>query len=126
MPSPDSAPSAASNGLQIANVVMNGLMTLLTTYLLFVSQKTHNNVESVQAVQQQAAETTQTVKNELDRKAEKDSWRAKEDAQTTAINLWSIWTYLDHVANESGLPKDKEKADQARKVYDNFIKQNPQ
>lgn len=47
---------------------------------------------------------------------------AKEKASITqGIQLYSSWKYLDDLAQYTGSPKDKQKAVEAKKLYDEYI-----
>lgn len=47
--------------------------------------------------------------------------KAKDDAKATKVQLWNAWKQLEWIAEESGKQKDKDKAAEAKVVYDQWI-----
>lgn len=115
-PKPDSALE------RWADKIMRWLTPILLAYIATLATGNHNRgeeiekkVETVKASQEEAVVKTAEVKVALDT-------RAVEDLEVTRTKLYGNWKALDWIAES---PEDKKKADEAKKVYEDFQKKHP-
>lgn len=94
----------------------------LMLYIATVSASNHSKMQDVEAQQKEvivrqetAATKAEVVKQVLETKIE-------DDSEQRGIQLYSTWKYLEDVASASMQRKDKEKADEARKLYERHLK----
>lgn len=102
---------------QFARDFLTVLQVVALAYVANVGSRNHGKIEQVETRQVEQVETAESVKATLERKA------AAERAALEA-NLRASWKYLDSVAYESELPKDKEAAAAAKRAYEEFKAKN--
>lgn len=103
--------------VQIAQMILNFLTLMLTLYITSQANKNEDKIQEVQQVQKENTARQEEVKQTLEVKA-------THDAQATEIQMWSTWKYLQSIADESGSPADRNKALEAKKMYDEFRQKN--
>lgn len=116
--------------VQITTLILNWLQNLVVfavvPYLAYIGNANHDKVQKIEEGQVQTRATAADVQKKLDLQIATESAKSKEQAQATAVNLWSNWKYLDSFAQIPGAPqRDKDKAAEAKRVYDEFVKNNP-
>lgn len=96
--------------------------TLFSSFAGFIyAIRNNEKIEEVQVVQTENKATAQEVKTTLEvaTKKQEKSLESLEDA--IGPNLWASWKYAEDTWKESGLVRDKEKADEAKAKYDSHI-----
>lgn len=116
-PSPTSSHWGVAFADRLIDRAFKFAATFALAYLAYLGNKGVTKTEQVQTQQAQQVETAESVKAALDRKV------ATERAALEA-NLRASWKYLDSVAYESELPKDKEAAAAAKRAYEEFKAKN--
>lgn len=107
---------------QIVRDIIQFLTVGLTMYVASVSASNHSKMKDVEEQQKEvivrqesAATKAEVVKHVLETKLE-------DDSEQRGIQLYSTWKYLEDVATASGGRKDREKADEARRLYERHLK----
>lgn len=126
---PESPPSpspvaqvAAHPAVTIAQMLFQFLTMVVVMYTANLGNRNHDKIERVESRQEQAADQaadainqTKAVKKAVERKSETDT-------EATAIQLWSAWKYLESVYEASGKEDDRAKAEEAKLVYDDYMR----
>jgi len=127
-PAPPPVALAATTGQIIRDIAL-GLIGLATVYISYLGTQNHTKIESVQAVQQEAVEAatevkqkTAEVKKDLDTTRAALKSKSEDDMERDRILLYGNWKYLSENAVTT---KDKEKAADAKDLFDAFEKKHP-
>ena len=101
---------------------------LITIWILIQSTKNNTDVQqvnrNVEVVDNKVEQKATEIVTKQDTAATKITEKAEVDAKAMGVQLYSTWKYLQDVATDSGNPKDKEEADKARKLYEEFIRKH--
>lgn len=94
---------------------------ILLAYIAVLGTRNTIKVDSVEAKQVEAAETSQARSDSADAKAAAAEAKARDDAKATATNLYGTWKYLDGVAVSA---EEVAKALDAKRTYEEFVRKN--
>lgn len=109
--------------------IMRFVGPLALAYIATLATNNHNRgeeiekkVETVAVAAQTAADKTTEVKEASEKRDEKVAQKLADDTEVSRILLYGNWKYLDENAITT---KDKEKASDAKMLYDAFEKKHP-
>ena len=115
--------------LEITKVVAPLVAAGLALYAARNTDRTHAAVGGITAEVQQTAATAQTIRKDAsaaahDAKTARTAVerRARENDQERGPQLYSTWVYLADVAAKSNDPRDAANAAEAKRVYDEYLK----
>lgn len=111
--------------LKFAGPILLAYIATLATRGNIKVDAVEERVGGVEQRQSEAAESSAAVKTKLEEKTVKDAAKQKDEDHARAVNLYGMWKYLDGVAELSGSQRDREAADNAKKLYDEFTKKKP-
>lgn len=120
-PSPSKKEALPQTHLQQIRDILLALAALITAFSgPFAIYMNAHNADKIEGVERKVDEKATTVIENQETAADK----AKEVKQTLddslGPQLYSTWKYLEDKATDSGDAKDKQKAAEAKKAYDDF------
>ena len=103
---------------QVARDILAVVQIIALAYVARLGNVNHEQVErkTTEIVEKQdsAEKKVEKVKATLETKTRRDD-------KAIEVNLRASWRYLQDLADESGSPRDQERATEAKKVLDDFL-----